>query len=86
MSSVEIDHLVERGLMTPGFAESVGLGRGFAVYGDGEASLEINGDDHLRMLGFRAGGQLGLLWSLLNRLDDRLETVVSYAFDPRGGI
>jgi protein arginine kinase len=85
LSSVEIDHLVERGLMTPGFAESAGSGKGFAVYGGGEASLEINGDDHLRMLGFRAGGQLGLLWSLLNRLDDRLETVVSYAFDPQWG-
>lgn len=85
VSTVEVDHLVERGLMTPSFAEKTGAGRGLAVYGDGEASLEINGEDHLRLLGYRSGGQLAYLWSLLNRLDDRLETVFSFAFDPRWG-
>ena len=55
MSPVEITHLVERGLMTPAFAEGAGEGRGFAVYGDGQASLEINGVDHFHLLGFRAG-------------------------------
>lgn len=85
ISMVDIDHLVERGLMTPTFAEGSGSGRGFAVYGKGEASLEINGADHLRILGFRAGSRLAPLWTLLNRLDDGLETVVSYSFDPRWG-
>jgi protein arginine kinase len=85
MTSVEVDHVVERGLMTPGFADGTGEGRGFAVYGDGQASLEINGVDHLRVLGFRDGDQLSSLWSLLNLVDDRLETVLSYAFDPRWG-
>ncbi|MBN1320923.1 MAG: hypothetical protein JXA87_08780 [Thermoleophilia bacterium] len=85
MTAVEIDHLVERGLMTPAFADGTGEGRGFGVYGDGEASLEINGEDHLRLLGYRPGGQLAMLWSLLSRLDDRLETVFSYAFDPKWG-
>ena len=50
LSMVEVEHLVERGLMTPGFAEGVGEGRGFAVYGEGQASLEINGVDHLRVV------------------------------------
>jgi protein arginine kinase len=85
LTEVEIEHLVERGLMTPGFAEGTGGGRGFAVLGDGEASLEINGVDHLRVLGFRPGDQLGSLWSLLSSVDDQLETVLSYAFDPRWG-
>lgn len=85
MTTVEIDYLVESGLMTPAFAEASGEGRGFAVYGDEEASLEINGLDHLRLLGFRSGGELAFLWSLLNRLDDRFETAISYAFDPRWG-
>ena len=74
-----------RGLMTPSFAEGAGEGRGFAVYGEGQASLEINGVDHLRLLGFRSGDQLSDLWSLLAVLDDRLETVLTYAFDPRWG-
>jgi protein arginine kinase len=85
LSDVETEHLVERGLMTPGFAEGVGEGRGFAVYGEGAASLEINGVDHLRVLGFRDGDQLNSLWALVNAVDDHLETVFSYAFDPRWG-
>ncbi len=85
LSAVEIVHLVEQGLMTPGFADGSGEGRGFAVYGEGQASLEINGTDHFRLLGFRAGDQLASLWSLLSLLDDRLETSVSYAFDARWG-
>jgi protein arginine kinase len=85
LSMVETEYFVERGLMTPAFTQASRQGSGFAVYGDGEASLEINGSDHLRLLGFREGGQLTTLWSLLNRLDDRLETVITYAFDPRWG-
>lgn len=85
MSPVEITHLVERGLMTPTFAEGTGPARGFAVYGDGWASLEINGVDHFNLVGFREGDGLEALWSLLSVLDDRLESVVSYAFDPRWG-
>jgi len=85
LTAVETEHLVERGLMTPGFAEGGGEGRGFAIYGEGQASLEINGVDHLRVLGFRSGDQLSSLWSLLNLVDDRLESVLSYAFDPRWG-
>jgi protein arginine kinase len=85
LTDVEIEHLVERGLMTPGFSEAAGEGRGFAVYGEGQASVEINGLDHVRVLGFRDGDQLGELWSLLNAVDDQLETVLSYAFDPRWG-
>jgi protein-arginine kinase len=49
LSDVEVDHLVERGLMTPAFADGEGEGRGFAVYGEGQASLEINGCDHVRV-------------------------------------
>jgi protein arginine kinase len=85
LTCVELDHLVERGLMTPAFADGSGEGRGFAVYGEGQASVEINGTDHLRVVGFRDGDRLGALWSLLNVLDDRLETVLSYAFDARWG-
>ncbi len=84
-TDVELEHFVERGLMTPGFAEGTGEGRGFAVYGEGQASVEVNGVDHLRVLGFRTGDQLDALWSLLSSVDDQLETSLSYAFDPRWG-
>lgn len=85
LSYVEVDHLVEQGLMTPMFADGAGEGRGFAVYGEGQASLEINGLDHLRIVGFREGSRLDAIWALLNQLDDKLETVFSYAFDARWG-
>ena len=85
MSLVEVTHLVERGLMTPTFAEETGEGRGFAVYGNNQASLEINGVDHFNLIGFREGDRLEALWSLLSLLDDRLESAVTYAFDPRWG-
>ncbi len=85
MSQVEITHLVERGLMTPRFAEDDAEVRGFAVYGNDLASLEVNGVDHFNLIGFREGDRLEALWSLLSVLDDRLETVVSFAFDARWG-
>ncbi|OFV83797.1 MAG: hypothetical protein A2W26_02880 [Acidobacteria bacterium RBG_16_64_8] len=85
LSAVETAYLVEQGLMTPSFAGGSGAGRGFAVYDEGQASLEINGVDHIRLLGFRSGEGLDAVWSLLNQLDDRLETTVSYAFDARWG-
>lgn len=84
-SPVEVAHLVERGLMTPQFAEISGPGRGLAIYGDDEASLEINGEDHLRLLGFRHGDRLSDLWSLLSMLDDGLEAAAPYAFDAQWG-
>ena len=85
MPPIEITHLVERGLMTPAFSEGAGEARGFAVYGNNQASLEVNGVDHFNLIGFREGDRLESLWSLLSVLDDRLEAVVSYAFDPRWG-
>ncbi len=85
LSAIDLAYLVERGLMTPRFADGLGEGRAFAVYGDGLASLEINGEDHLRLVGFRKGDGLESLWPLLNLLDDRLETAVAYAFDPAWG-
>jgi protein arginine kinase len=85
LSPVEMTFLVEKGLMSPGFAEGTGEGRGFAVYGDETASLEIGGVDHVRLLGFRAGEELAVMWSLLSLLDDRLEGTVAYAFDPSWG-
>ncbi len=85
MSQVDVTHLVERGLMTPTFAEEAGEARGFAVYGNSQASLEVNGVDHFNLIGFREGDRLEDLWSLLSVLDDRLEADFQYAFDPRWG-
>ena len=78
-------YLVERGLMTAGFARGGGAGRALATYRSGEASLEINGVDHLHLLGSRRGDHLAELWVLLDSLDDRLELAVPFAFDEHRG-
>lgn len=85
MSVVEAEYLVERGLMTPSFADRTGPGRSLAIYGQEMASLEINGEDHFRLLAFRRGEGLAPLWTLLSQLDDRLEMTFTYAFDPKFG-
>jgi len=85
LSEVELEYMVERGLMTPSFAEKGGGARALAIYGEGQASLEINGEDHFRLVAFRPGAQLESLWQLLSRLDDQLEVHFSYAFDPQFG-
>jgi protein arginine kinase len=78
-------YLVERGLMTLGFSHKGGPGRALATYRSSEASLEINGVDHVRLLGSRRGDHLGELWVLLDAIDDRLEVAVPYAFDDHRG-
>jgi protein arginine kinase len=85
LSSVDTTSFVEKGLMTPSFSRATGAGRGFAVYGEGLASLEVNGGDHIQLLGFRQGDRLSELWDMLTQLDDELETVTTYAFDSHRG-
>lgn len=78
-------YLTERGLMTPGFNESQGPARALAVYQDGQASIEINGTDHVHILGWRTGESLTELWATLDGIDDALEQELTYAFDEHWG-
>jgi protein arginine kinase len=78
-------HLVERGLVTPGFNESQGPGRALAVYHEGRASIEINGTDHVHLLSWRSGECLTELWATLDAIDDTLEQELTYAFDEHWG-
>lgn len=85
VSPVQRAYLVERGLMTPEFSRARGAGRGFALYQGGKASLEINGIDHVHLLGSRVGGDLSEAWITLDAVDDLVETAITYAFDERWG-
>ncbi|MHB8867233.1 MAG: hypothetical protein ACYC6T_10480 [Thermoleophilia bacterium] len=78
-------YLVERGLMTPAFAEGVGPLRAFGLYQGGRASLELNGSNHVRILGAGLGDVLSEVWSLLDCIDDQIESGITYAFDERFG-
>jgi len=85
VSPVQRAYLVERGLMTPSFSRSRGAGRGFALYQSGRASLEVNGLDHIHLLGSRVGGHLSEAWATLDAIDDLVESAITYAFDDTWG-
>lgn len=79
------EYLVERGLMTPAFAGGTGRLRAFGLYRGGRASLEINGSNHVRILGAGIGDVLSDLWSMLDTIDDQIEGRIAYAFDETFG-
>ena len=85
VSPVQRSYLVERGLMTPAFSVGEGVARAFGVYQGGRASVEINGSDHLRILGFGPADRLPETWSTLDAIDDTLEKNIDYAFHERWG-
>jgi protein arginine kinase len=85
VSPIQRAYLVERGLMTPTFSRGRGEGRGFAVYQGGRASLEVNGLDHIHLLGSRVGGHLSEAWATLDAIDDVVEAAITYAFDDAWG-
>lgn len=85
ISSTRRTYLVEKGLMTPGFSRGGGPARAFGLFQGGRAALEINGSDHLRMLGSVPADSLSEAWATLDSIDDMLESEISYAFDERWG-
>lgn len=78
-------YLVERGLMTPSYAQQSGAGRGLGVFRAGRASLELNGVSHARILCSRPADRLLELWGLVDWLDDQLESEFTWAFDETRG-
>lgn len=81
---VERDVLIERQLISRYHAKVEGP-RGVYI-GTGESfSAMVNEEDHIRMQCLRPGLQLEECWSELNRIDDRIEHQVDYAFDETYG-
>lgn len=83
-------YLVERGLMSEMFADFSGghsalEHRALGVYRGGVASLEINGKDHVRLLGYRTQENLEDIWGVLDPLDDAVEKGITYAFSEERG-
>jgi protein arginine kinase len=85
LSPVRRAYLVEKGLMTPAFSRGTGTARAFGLFQGGKAALEINGADHLRMLGSVPADRLSEAWATLDSIDDMLESEIAYAFDERWG-
>ena len=82
----EIDRqlLVERHLISKPHAAAEGA-RGVAVAENETVSIMVNEEDHLRIQVLRSGLQLEEAWEQINKVDDKLEASLDYAFHPRFG-
>ena len=76
--------LVERHLISKQHAAAEGA-RGVAVGQDEDLSIMVNEEDHLRLQVLRSGLQLDEAWDQINRVDDKLEDDLEFAFHKRFG-
>lgn len=84
LPTVDRQFLVERQLISREFAESQGA-RGALVDPSETFSIMVNEEDHLRLQVMHSGLNLDGAWEQINRLDDLLESRLTYAFHPRLG-
>ncbi|MCL4110095.1 UNVERIFIED_CONTAM: hypothetical protein GTU68_024940, partial [Idotea baltica] len=76
--------LVERQLISREHADSHGS-RGVGISGEENVSLMINEEDHLRIQVLNSGFALEDCWDRINRIDDVIESEVTYAFSEQLG-
>ncbi len=76
--------LVERHLISRQHADG-SHPRGVGVSGDETIAVMVNEEDHLRIQVLRCGLQLQDAYSEINRIDDKLEERLDFAFHPRYG-
>ncbi len=84
LGAVDRQFLVERHLISREHAESQGA-RAVAIDPAETLSVMINEEDHLRIQVLFSGLNLNDAWELINRVDDQIESKVTYAFHPRLG-
>lgn len=76
--------LVERQLISREHSENRGR-RGVGISDEENVSLMVNEEDHLRMQVLHSGFALDECWAEIDKLDDAVESEVSYAFNDRLG-
>ncbi|HZL37551.1 MAG TPA: protein arginine kinase [Tepidisphaeraceae bacterium] len=76
--------LVERHLISKPHAAAEGA-RGVAIAENETLSIMVNEEDHLRIQCLRSGLQLEEAWEQINKIDDKLESTLDWAFHPRFG-
>jgi len=84
LASVDRQFLVERHLISREHAEGQGV-RAVAIDGGESFSIMINEEDHLRIQVMRSGLSLDETWEEVNRIDDHIESNVTYAFHAKYG-
>ncbi|MBD3285738.1 protein arginine kinase [candidate division WOR-3 bacterium] len=84
LSSFETQFLLERHLLSPDFLKSKAK-RGFFSTVDESFSLMVNEEDHLRLQMLGSGLCLDNLWDSMKRLDERINSVIPFAFEDNYG-
>ncbi len=84
MSPLDRQFLVERQLISRELMSSEGP-RGVAIGKHENTAIMVNEEDHLRIQVMLSGLSLPDVWEQINRLDDRLEEHLTYAFSPQLG-
>lgn len=75
---------MERQLISRELSEGTGP-RGVVIGDRQQMSIMVNEEDHLRMQVLRSGFNLNDCWNAMDRLDDAIESEVSYAFHEQFG-
>lgn len=81
MNSVDRQILLERRLVSRELLKAHHA-PGVYISADEKLSVMVNEEDHLRMQAVLPGLQLVKAWNLINKLDDRLSSVLDVDYDP----
>ncbi|MDG1873074.1 MAG: protein arginine kinase [Mariniblastus sp.] len=84
LDSLDRQFLVERQLISRELSNSDGA-RSVAIDEQEGMSLMVNEEDHLRIQVMKSGLDLGGAWEHVNKVDDFVESCVTYAFHPQLG-
>lgn len=84
LSEVDRRFLVERQLISRELAESEGA-RGVAIDPEERFSIMVNEEDHFRVQVMHSGLALEETWNQIDKIDDLIESRVTYAFHERLG-
>ena len=84
LGTLDRQFLVERQLISRELSESHGS-RGVSFSSEQNVSLMINEEDHLRMQVLHSGFDLDSTWAEIDRIDDLIESQVTYAFHEKFG-
>ena len=77
--------LMEKHLISPDFAMNSKPNKAILINDDENICIMINEEDHLRMQVFSAGLELENLVGLITEIDDKLSTLVNYAYNEKFG-
>ena len=84
LNSLERGLLVERHLVSRDMANGNGA-RGLLVNKNESLSIMVNEEDHLRLQALKSGLQIEHAWEEINELDNKIESVLPYAFSSQFG-